>query len=196
MVGGEGKISTATDITLTVDDNSQFVVSGITEEMSSLTLQLQLGTLTCYESEGGIRVTEASDYVVLLSLPSESVSGGSLATDIYRMYPRTLEQAIADGIVSDSEDIEWQTSADGKQYTIVADGDSRYIVVNANANASYYYAFEESATVCCRVRRCTHIAIVEYLSLRYLIDNSILKRQNSFPAFRGSCFCIDFSFLI
>ena len=144
--GGEGKISTATDITLTVDDNSQFVVSGITEEMSSLTLQLQLGTLTCYESEGGIRVTEASDYVVLLSLPSESVSGGSLATDIYRMYPRTLEQAIADGIVSDSEDIEWQTSADGKQYTIVADGDSRYIVVNANANASYYYAFEESAT--------------------------------------------------
>lgn len=146
LVGGEGKISTATDITLTVDDNSQFVVSGITEEMSSLTLQLQLGTLTCYESEGGIRVTEASDYVVLLSLPSESVSGGSLATDIYRMYPRTLEQAIADGIVSDSEDIEWQTSADGKQYTIVADGDSRYIVVNANANASYYYAFEESAT--------------------------------------------------
>ena len=62
------------------------------------------------------------------------------------MYPRTLEQAIEGGIVSDSDNIEWQTSADGKQYTIIDDETSHYIVVNANANADYYYEFESSAT--------------------------------------------------
>lgn len=145
VIGGQ-LISLESNISVSTDGNSQFVVSGITEDMKSFTLQLHLGTLTCYDFEGGARLTEASDYVVLVSLPMDSVSDGSLATGIYRMYPRTLEQAIEGGIVSDSDNIEWQTSADGKQYTIIDDETSHYIVVNANANADYYYEFESSAT--------------------------------------------------
>lgn len=139
--GAGGHVSKDSNITLTYGES--YTVGSLTAEMETVLLQLKLGTLTCYESEGGARLTEASDYTLTMEYTldgSETLDAG-----IVKVYPRTLEQAKAGGIVTDESSVEWKTSANGIKYAMTTYDGNDYIVIKANGIDQYFYAFTDNA---------------------------------------------------
>ena len=139
--GAGGHVSKDSNITLTYGES--YTVSSLTAEMETVLLQLKLGTLTCYESEGGARLTEASDYTLTVEYTLDGSE--TLDTGIVKVYPRTLEQAITDGIVTDENSVEWKTSASGIKYAITTNDGNDYVVIKANGIDQYFYAFTDNA---------------------------------------------------
>lgn len=139
--GAGGHVSKDSNITLTYGE--RYTVSSLTAEMETVLLQLKLGTLTCYESEGGARLTEASDYTLTMEYTLDGSE--TLDTGIVKVYPRTLEQAKADDIITDESSVEWKTSANGIKYAITTNDGNDYIVIKANGIDQYFYAFTDNA---------------------------------------------------
>lgn len=139
--GAGGFVRTEANISLTYGES--YNVGSLTEDMNTLDLTLKLGTLTCYASENGERLTEASDYTLSVEFALDGTE--TLDTGIVKVYPRTLEQAVAESIITDESSVEWKTSADGKKYVIVSYEDKDYIVIKANGIDQYFYAFTENA---------------------------------------------------